>query len=241
MLFALHARRRRDALLDLIRASAVGIVRRKIPRIFGMNESDNAEPPAIFVVDDDAGMRSALQRLFKSAAFAVETFDSAQDLLDRGDLGRAGVLVLDVMMPGMTGLELQALLIERKVDTPIVFLTGARSVPMAVTAMRRGAVDFLEKPFENDDLVQRVRQALQHVHTKDDRALHAEYHRRSALLTPREREVMDYVVAGQTSKAIGRALGVSPRTVEIHRTRIMDKMQAGSLAELVRMVITRER
>jgi len=206
-----------------------------------MNPSEHAEPPVVFVVDDDAGMRSALHRLFKSAAFAVETFDSAQDLLDRGDLERAGVLVLDVMMPGISGLELQALLIERNVDTPIVFLTGAQSVPMAVTAMQRGAVDFLEKPFENDDLVKRVRQALRRGDTKDDRAHRAEYDRRSALLTPREREVMEHVVAGQTSKEIGRALGVSPRTVEIHRTRVMDKMQAGSLAELVRMVLTRER
>ena len=111
----------------------------------------------------------------------------------------------------------------------------------AVTAMRRGAVDFLEKPFENDDLVKRVRQALRHVPTSDDRALHVEYDRRSALLTPREREVMDHVVAGKTSKEIGRALGVSPRTVEIHRMRVMEKMQAGSLAELVRMALTRER
>jgi FixJ family two-component response regulator len=206
-----------------------------------MSEPGQPESPVIFVVDDDAGMRSALHRLFRSAAFAVETFASAQDLLDRGDLSRAGVLLLDVMMPGMTGLELQAVLIERKVDTPIVFLTGAQSVPMAVTAMRRGAVDFLEKPFENDDLVKRVRQALRHVPKDDDRALHAEYDRRSALLTPREREVMDHVVAGKTSKEVGRALGVSPRTVEIHRMRVMDKMQAGSLAELVRMALTRER
>jgi two-component system, LuxR family, response regulator FixJ len=112
---------------------------------------------------------------------------------------------------------------------------------MAVTAMRRGAVDFLEKPFENAELVDRVRQALLRVPAKDDRALHAEYDRRSASLTPREREVMDYVVVGQTSKEIARTLGVSPRTVEIHRTRVMDKMEAGSLAALVSMVLTRER
>lgn len=203
-----------------------------------MSESGPGDLPLIFVVDDDAGMRSALHRLFKSAGFAVETFASALELLDRGDLTRAGVLVLDVMMPGMTGLELQALLIERKVDTPIFFLTGAHSIPMAVTAMRRGAVDFLEKPFENDDLVKRVRQALRPVATKDDRALHDEFDRRSALLTPREREVMEHVVAGQTSKEVARALGVSPRTVEVHRTRIMEKMQAGSLAELVRIALT---
>jgi two-component system response regulator FixJ len=204
-----------------------------------MNEPGHPVSPVVFVVDDDAGMRSALQRLFKTAALAVETFTSAQDLLDRGDLARAGVLVLDVMMPGMTGLELQALLIERKVTTPIVFLTGAQSVPMAVTAMRRGAVDFLEKPFENAELVERVRHAMLQVPAKDE--LHTEYDRRSASLTPREREVMDYVVVGQTSKEIARTLGVSPRTVEIHRTRVMDKMEAGSLAALVSMVLTRER
>jgi len=202
-----------------------------------MSKSGHAEAPVIFVIDDDAGMRASLQRLFRSAELAVETFDSAQDLLARGDLERAGVLVLDVMMPGMTGLELQALLIERNIGIPVVFLTGAQSVPMAVTAMRRGAVDFLEKPFENDDLVKRVRQALRPL-AKDDRALHVEYDRRAKLLTPREREVMECVVKGQTSKEVGRTLDVSPRTVEIHRTRIMDKMQAGSLAELVGMVLT---
>ena len=182
-------------------------------------------------------MRAALHRLFKSSGFEVEAFASAQALLDHPDLSRSGVLLLDVLMPGMTGLELQEALVRRGPTPPVVFLTASHSVPMAVTAMQRGAVDFVEKPFENDDLVARVRRALRHAPRREDHARRAEYERRRAALTPREREVMDLVVTGKTNKEIARVLDVSPRTVEVHRFRVMDKMEAASLAALVAMAL----
>jgi two-component system, LuxR family, response regulator FixJ len=201
------------------------------------NRTDTS--PTIFVVDDDPGMRAALQRLFRGSGLDVETYASAQELLDTCDLARPGLLLLDVMMPAMTGLELQAVLLERGVDVPIVFLTGSHSVPMAVDAMRRGAVDFLEKPFENDTLIERVRQALQRDADKPaSRVSRIEYEHRRGLLTAREREVMQHVVAGEANKVIARALGASHRTIEIHRMRVMDKMQAKSLADLVGMALT---
>jgi len=193
-----------------------------------------AAAPTIFVVDDDSHMLAALQRLFRASRFSVQAYASAQEFLHRGDLASSGLLLLDVMMPVMTGLELQAALAERRVGLPIIFLTGARSVPIAVEAMRRGAVDFLEKPFENAALVERVRHALHRATEKPAAGVNRdEYERRRMLLTPREREVMTQVVAGKTNKAIAQMLCVSHRTVEIHRTRVMEKMQAASLAELV--------
>jgi two-component system, LuxR family, response regulator FixJ len=192
--------------------------------------------PTIFIVDDDAGMRAALQRLFRVPEFDVEAYASAQEFLRRCDLAPPGLLLLDVMMPGMTGLELQEELHARRIGLPIVFLTATHSVPVAVEAMRRGAADFLEKPFENAVLLGRVRQAL--LRNADVSAAtlgRSEYERRRRLLTPRERQVMQHVVAGETNKAVGRALGASHRTIEIHRTRVMSKMQAASLAELVGM------
>jgi two-component system, LuxR family, response regulator FixJ len=200
------------------------------------NRTDTS--PTIFVVDDDSGMRTALQRLFRGAGLDVETYASAQELLDTCDLARPGLLLLDVMMPAMTGLELQAVLLERGIDVPIVFLTASHSVPMAVDAMRRGAVDFLEKPFENAILVERVRQALQRDADKPAASVsRIEFENRRGLLTPREREVMQHVVAGEANKVIARALGTSHRTVEIHRMRVMEKMQAKSLADLVGMAL----
>jgi FixJ family two-component response regulator len=197
--------------------------------------------PLIFVVDDDYGMRSALRRLLRAAGFEVETYPSAQALLDQCNLDRSGVLLLDVMMPVMNGLELQAALLARSIDLPIVFLTGSSSISMAVTAMRRGAADFLEKPVDNVVLVERVRQSLRRATAKPrTRVSAAEYERRRRLLTPREEEVMQQIVTGNTSKATGRMLGVSHRTVEIHRTRLMNKMQATSLAELVTMTLAHD-
>ena len=191
----------------------------------------------VLIVDDDDAMRAALFRLFKAAGFAVEAFASGAELLAHGDLARPGVLLLDVLMPGMTGLELQEKLLERGPTQPIVFLTASHSVPMAVTAMQRGAVDFVEKPFENDDLVARVRRALRHVPQREEPPRRTEYERKRATLTPREREVMDLVVTGKTNKEIARVLDVSPRTVEVHRFRVMDKMEAPSLAALVGMAL----
>lgn len=191
----------------------------------------------VIIVDDDDAMRAALFRLFKAAGFAVEAFASGPELLAQGDLGRPCVLLLDVLMPGMTGLELQEELVKRGPTPPIVFLTASHSVPMAVAAMQRGAVDFVEKPFENEDLIARVRRAQRHAPRREDQARRTEYERKRATLTPREREVMDLVVTGKTNKEIARMLEVSPRTVEVHRFRVMDKMEAPSLAALVSMAL----
>lgn len=194
--------------------------------------------PVVLVVDDDERMRSALRRLFFLEGLSVEIFESGIDLLENARLDRPGCLILDLKMPGMNGLEVQARLNERKVTMPLIFLTGASDVPVAVAAMHAGAADFLEKPFENELLVARVRQAIFHCQTQrssleQQRVLST----RMQTLTPREREVLKLVVAGQTSKEIARTLGSSHRTVEIHRNHLMEKTGAKSLAELIRIGI----
>ena len=200
-------------------------------------------PPTVLVVDDDGFMRTLLRRVLTDAGIAVETFASAAELLAAPallspTLQASAVLLLDVMMPGMSGLELQSVLHERGIALPVVFLTGASDVPMAVEAMRNGAVDFLEKPFDSAVLVERIQRALAGgiaaptplaPHSNPGHAL------RLATLTPREREVFDSMITGKTSKMIARDLGGSFRTIEIHRTRVMSKMAAASLADLVRM------
>lgn len=194
--------------------------------------------PTIFVVDDDAAVRDALKLLLRSVGQAVETFGSGQEFLDAYGENRAGCLVLDIRMPGMSGLELQQKLNERHSILPIIFITGHGDVPMAVEAMQAGAVDFIQKPFRDQDLIDRINQALE----KDgnNRAALGERNdirRRLETLTPREREVLDLVVHGKANKVIAGDLKLSQRTVEIHRARVMEKMQASSLAHLVRMVL----
>jgi FixJ family two-component response regulator len=192
----------------------------------------------VFVVDDEEPMRNALQRLLKAAGLNVELYASAGNFLSDFRPQRRGCLLLDVKMPGMTGLELQATLAQRGIRIPIIFLTGSGEIATAVAAMKAGALDFIEKPFDNDFLVERVRRALQHSSGAPITRLGpVEIARRIALLTPRELEVMEHVVAGNTSKMTGRILGVSHRTVEIHRARIMEKTQADSLADLVRIAL----
>ena len=196
----------------------------------------------MFIVDDEAPMRNALQRLFRAAGLVVEAHASAGDFLKSFEADRPGCLVLDLMMPGMTGLELQTALAQRGMRIPIVFLTGSGHIATAVAAMKAGALDFIEKPFDNEFLVERVRRALEHAAGQEVANLNGdEVRRRLALLTPREHQVMQHVVAGNTSKMTGRLLGASHRTVEIHRARVMEKMQAHSLADLVRMVLEVER
>lgn len=193
--------------------------------------------PSVFIVDDDPAMCSALRRLLRSEGFNVETYVSAQEFLESYSAERPGCLVLDVQMPGMSGLDLQQLLAERNIHIPVIVLTGHASVPTAVTALKAGATDFLEKPFDNEVLLARVRDALAlDAESRQARRERAMVEERLALLTPREREVMELMVEGRSSKLIAAELGLSARTVEIHRARIMDKMQCGSLADLVRMV-----
>ena len=195
--------------------------------------------PAVLVVDDDSFMRAVLRRVFVAAGIPVETYASPADLLATADLQAHAVLLLDMAMPGMTGLELQALLQERGVHLPVIFLTGASDIVMAVAAMRNGAVDFLEKPFDKALLIGRVREALTQDAFSTTRRCnpHSDHARRLETLTTREREVVDLMIMGKTSKMMARELGGSFRTIEIHRGRIMGKMAAATLADLVRSAI----
>lgn len=200
-------------------------------------------PPAtVFVVDDDDAVRNSLRWLLKSVGFPVTLFASAQEFLSAYQTDHPGRLVLDIRMPGMSGLELQRHLSLRGAIIPIVFITGHGDVPMAVDAMQQGAFDFLQKPFRDQDLIDRVQRAFEKDATSR-RAL-AEVDRireHFESLTAREREVLALVTSGKANKVIAAELDVSPRTVEIHRARVMEKMEAPSLAALVRMVLDLER
>lgn len=194
--------------------------------------------PRIFIVDDDVSARESLSVLLVTAGHEVETFASAQEFLAAYDRDQPGCLLLDISMPGMSGLELQAQLNERHAILPIIFMTGHGDVPTAVEAMQAGASDFLQKSFRDHELLDRVSRAL----AKDaaNRALLGEkavIRSRFAALTPRETEVMRLVVQGKANKVIAGDLSLSQRTVEIHRGRVMEKMHASSLAHLVRMVL----
>ena len=195
----------------------------------------------VFVVDDDAAVRHALSMLISSVGHAVQTYADAQSFLDAYVEDQPGCLVLDVRMPGLSGLELQDFLIESGIYLPIIFVSGHADVGMAVRAMRHGAFDFLEKPFQDQSLLDRINEALRH-----DREIRQQGEAEQAVkkridkLTGREREVMGRIVNGAMNKVIAADLGVSERTVEIHRGRVMEKMAARSLAELVRMVVQLE-
>ena len=194
--------------------------------------------PTVFIVDDDAAVRDSLGLLLRSMGLPVETFESGRAFLDAGRDSRQGCLVLDIRMPGMSGLELQQELVARHSLLPIIFITGHGDVPMAVEAMQAGAVDFIQKPFRDQDLLDRINQALE----KDALgrrmlAERAQIQRRLETLTPREREVLAMIVAGKANKVIAGDLNLSQRTVEIHRARVMEKMGAHSLAHLVRMAM----
>ena len=192
----------------------------------------------VFVVDDDEAVRSSLRMLIRSLGLAAQAFASAQEFLQAYDLRHPGCLVLDVRMPGMSGLELQQELNRRGAPIPVVFITGHGDVPMAVEAMQHGAFDFLQKPFRDQDLLDRVQRALaRDAEVRGGMAAHAEILTRLASLTPRETEVMRLVTLGKANKVVGAELGVSQRTVEIHRAHVMEKMRASSLAALVRMVL----
>ena len=192
--------------------------------------------PTVFVVDDDAAVRTAMQFLFRSVGMTAELYASGDDFLAAFDPVRPGCLVLDIRMPGLGGLELQERLLERNGRLPIIFVTGHADVPMAVEAMQKGAFDFIQKPFRDQELLERVSAALDRDrHMRDDSDRRADVAQRHSQLTPREREVMQLVVTGKANKVIAFELGMSQRTVEIHRARVMEKMSAQSLADLVRM------
>jgi len=199
--------------------------------------TSGARVPTVFVVDDDAAVRQSLVLLIRSMALPVAAFESAQDFLERGDPAHPGCLVLDIRMPGMSGLELQDELVRRDVSLPVIFITGHGDVAMAVRAMKSGAVDFIEKPFSDQVLLERINRALEEDRARRQvREERAEIGRRVETLSPREREVMERIVAGQANKVIAIELGLSERTIEIHRAKVMTKTGARSLAELVAMV-----
>ncbi|UCC75256.1 MAG: response regulator transcription factor [Gemmatimonadota bacterium] len=194
--------------------------------------------PTVFVVDDDPAVLDSVQLLLRSVGLDAETFSSAREFLDAYDPERPGCLVLDIRMPGMSGLELQARLDSMGSTLPIVFVTAHGDVPMAVQAVKSGAIDFIEKPFCDQELIDRTQQAIEeNARIREQLANRKEIAERIASLTPRERQVMELVIAGNTNKLIAHDLGISQRTVEIHRARVMDKLQAESVSELVQMVM----
>jgi FixJ family two-component response regulator len=195
------------------------------------------DEPLVYLVDDDAAVRDSMGLLLRSVGLDCEVYASALEFLDAYDASRHACLVADIRMPGLSGLELQQRLIEQRASIPVVFITGHGDVPMAVNAIKSGASDFIQKPFRDQDLLDRINKALGQ--DREQRARSAEQQeirKRLALLTPRETEVMRRVIRGQANKVIAMDLGVSQRTVELHRARVMHKLKMRSLAELVSAV-----
>src|SRR5213596_865903 len=201
-----------------------------------MSAATEPDAPTVFIVDDEAPVRKALSRLLRAAGFAVAAFASPGEFLAQHDLHKSGCLVLDLDMPAVNGLELQRILARKGSVLPIIFLTGHGDVPKSVQAMKRGAIDFLTKPVNDENLLAAVRAAIE-----KDRALRreqtelSEIRARLATLTPREREVLEHVVTGKLNKQIAADLGTVQQTVKVHRARVMQKMRVQSVAELVRL------
>jgi RNA polymerase sigma factor (sigma-70 family) len=190
----------------------------------------------VFVVDDDASIRRALERLIRSVDLTVESFASAKELLGRKPPDGPACIVTDVRMPGLSGLDLQKELASAGLDLPVIFLTGHGTIPMSVRAMKAGAVDFLQKPVDDQVLLDTIHQAIElDRQTRTQRARQDQLEQRLESLTPREREVFALVVQGLLNKQVAGELGTSEKTVKVHRARVMQKMEADSLADLVRM------
>ncbi len=196
------------------------------------------EDLSVFIVDDDPHVRDSLKFLLESLGFNAETFESAKIFLESDAIYRNGCLVADIRMPDMDGLELQQELARRHISLPIIIVTGHGDVPLAVRAMKAGAIEFLEKPYDEHALIESVRRGMRQASAlADDRLAQAAAMKRFAMLTEREREVYELLVVGHPNKVIAYKLHISPRTVEIHRAHVMEKMQARNLADLIRMSI----
>ena len=192
----------------------------------------------IFIVDDDAAVRDSLEALLDAEGFAVEAFDSAKSFLNGFKPRDVCCLIADIRMPDMDGLELQEEILRRGLGLPVIIVTGHGDVPLAVRAMKAGAVDFIEKPFDDEALRSSIARALeQSRRSRGESAAAQEAETRIAQLTVREREVMEHLVAGRPNKVIAHRMDISPRTVEVHRGRVMEKMQARSLSDLVRLAL----
>ncbi len=205
-----------------------------------MNETDSKDTlGVVYVVDDDEAVRDSLQWLLEASSYRVETYDSAEAFLAGFDPQAIACLILDVRMPGMSGLELQDELLARRLALPIIFITGHGDVPMAVSTMKKGAVDFIEKPFDQTALKALVERMLAHARAA---AASAERQRLNqallARLTPREQQVLERIVAGRLNKQIADDLGISIKTVEAHRANIMDKLRANTVADLMRVALS---
>jgi len=193
---------------------------------------------AVFVVDDDAAVRHGLRFMLRAAGYSVEAFPSAPSFLEDYDPRRVGCLLLDVQMPQMSGLELQQRLNIRGWRVPVIFITGHGTVALAIAAMKAGAFDFIEKPLREEALLDSIERALQwNDRAYEERLERATLEARMSLLTPREREVFELVAVGEPNKVIARQLGISFRTVELHRAHIIEKLQARSLSDLIRIGI----
>lgn len=194
--------------------------------------------PMVHIVDDDDAVRESLHMLMQSEEIPAQTYASAEEFLDQHAQSKLGCLLLDVRMPGMSGLQLLDLLKRQDVSIPVVFITGHGDVGMAVQAMKSGAIDFIEKPFDSDRLLGVVNKCLSDCVTlKSTNELRHDIEKKISLLTKRERQVMDMLVDGKQNKVIAQELGISPRTVELHRSKVMDKLSAHSLSEVVRAAI----
>lgn len=193
--------------------------------------------PTVYAVDDDLLTRILLENIFQAANLRVETFSSAEEFLATYNPKNTGCLLLDILMPGMDGLELQEKLTEQGNQTPVIFLSGSDEVRIAVQALKAGAVDFIEKPIQPNVVVGCVQKALELDQQNRYKQLQrTQIKQRITLLTPREAEVMKWIVRGKSNKVIGRILTISSRTVEVHRKKVLEKMQADSIAELVNMI-----
>jgi two-component system, LuxR family, response regulator FixJ len=192
--------------------------------------------PTIFVIDDDASVRKSLARLLDSAGFSTESFASADEFLKRERFEGIGCIILDVRMPGLSGMDLQEELNKADYGMPIIFVTGHGDIPMSVQAMKKGAVDFLPKPFDEDQLLDALRKAIEKdMQAKAERAGARDILGRMEQLTPREYEILQYLITGMLNKQIAFKLGIAEKTVKIHRSRVFEKLGTRSVAELVRM------